>query len=39
MIYLLDTCTVSDLVKGYPQVLARFRAIPFSSKRQTFVIP
>ena len=28
MIYLLDTCTVSDFVKGYPQVLARFRAIP-----------
>lgn len=28
MIYLLDTCTVSDLVKGYPQVLARFRTIP-----------
>ena len=28
MIYLLDTCTISDLVKGYPQVLARFRAIP-----------
>ena len=26
MIYLLDTCTISDFVKGYPQVLARFRA-------------
>ena len=28
MIYLLDTCVVSDFVKGYPQVLARFRAMP-----------
>jgi len=28
MIYLLDTCTVSDFVKGNPQVLTRFRAIP-----------
>lgn len=28
MIYLLDTCTVSDFVKGHPNVLARLRAMP-----------
>lgn len=26
MKYLLDTCTVSDFVKGYPYVLARVKA-------------
>jgi tRNA(fMet)-specific endonuclease VapC len=26
--YLLDTCTVSDFVKGQPQVLARIKATP-----------
>ena len=28
MKYLLDTCTVSDFVKGQPNVLARIKAIP-----------
>jgi tRNA(fMet)-specific endonuclease VapC len=28
MKYLLDTCTVSDFVKGYPNVLARVKATP-----------
>lgn len=28
MKYLLDTCTVSDFVKGTPNVLARIKAIP-----------
>ena len=28
MTYLLDTCTVSDFVKGQPNVLARVKAIP-----------
>ena len=28
MKYLLDTCTVSDFVKGQPKVLARVKAIP-----------
>jgi tRNA(fMet)-specific endonuclease VapC len=28
MKYLLDTCTVSDFVKGQPNVLARVKAIP-----------
>ena len=28
MKYLLDTCTVSDFVKGHPNVLARLKATP-----------
>ena len=28
MKYLLDTCTVSDFVKGHPNVLARVKATP-----------
>jgi tRNA(fMet)-specific endonuclease VapC len=28
MNYLLDTCTVSDFVKGHPNVLARVKATP-----------
>ncbi len=28
MTYLLDTCTVSDIVKGRPGVLARVKAMP-----------
>jgi tRNA(fMet)-specific endonuclease VapC len=28
MKYLLDTCTVSDFVKGQPNVLARMKAMP-----------
>lgn len=28
MKYLLDTCTVSDFVKGHPNVLARIKATP-----------
>jgi tRNA(fMet)-specific endonuclease VapC len=28
MKYLLDTCTVSDFVKGQPNVLARIKAMP-----------
>lgn len=28
MRYLLDTCTVSDFVKGQPGVLARIKATP-----------
>jgi len=28
MKYVLDTCTVSDFVKGQPNVLARIKAIP-----------
>ena len=28
MIYLLDTCTVSDFAKGQPNVLARLKATP-----------
>lgn len=28
MTYLLDTCTVSDFVKGQPQVLTRVKATP-----------
>ena len=28
MKYLLDTCTVSDFVKGQPNVLARVKATP-----------
>lgn len=28
MMYLLDTCTVSDFVKGQPNVLARVKATP-----------
>ena len=28
MKYLLDTCTVSDFVKGQPNVLARIKATP-----------
>jgi tRNA(fMet)-specific endonuclease VapC len=28
MKYLLDTCTVSDFVKGRPEVLARIKALP-----------
>ena len=28
MNYLLDTCTVSDFVKGQPNVLARIKATP-----------
>jgi len=28
MKYLLDTCTVSDFVKGQPRVLARLKAMP-----------
>jgi len=28
MRYLLDTCTVSDFVKGHPNVLARIKATP-----------
>ncbi len=28
MMYLLDTCTVSDFVKGHPNVMARMKATP-----------
>lgn len=28
MMYLLDTCTVSDFIKGQPNVLARVKATP-----------
>jgi tRNA(fMet)-specific endonuclease VapC len=28
MKYLLDTCTVSDFVKGHPNVLARVKDTP-----------
>lgn len=28
MIYLLDTCTISDFVKGHPKVIARLRETP-----------
>lgn len=37
MKYLLDTCTVSDFVKGQPNVLARIKATPPSQIAISFI--